>query len=89
MIALLHKISVFVSGEKEVRFNLEDRWFPRCLAVDTQGRVSPFRVTFVICSEVLFLEKKRHFVLLLAGTGSVLNNMECEVENSSQIFNII
>ena len=75
-IALLHRISVLVSGEKEEKFSLEESWLPRCLAVVTQGKVSPFSVTFMTCSEDLFLEKNKHLVLLFAGTGSVLNSME-------------
>ena len=51
--------------------------------------MSPFKVTFLICSEVLFLKKNKHLVLLFAGTGSVLNSMECVDEKSSQMFNMI
>ena len=35
-----------------------------------------------------FWKKNRHFVLLLAGRESVLKSMECEEENSSQMFSI-
>ena len=37
----------------------------------------------------LFLEKNKHLVLLLAGTGSVLKSMECEDEKSSHMFSMI
>ena len=75
-IALLHKMSVLVYGEKEEKFSLEERWLPKCLAVATQGSVFPFSFTFMTCSEDLFLEKNKHLVLLLAGTESVLNSIE-------------
>ena len=89
IIALLHNKSVLDSKEKKPVFNLVDRWLPRCLEVLTQGSKSPFSVIFSTWPETLSLEKNRHFVLLFAGTGSVLNSIEWEVANSSQIFNII
>ena len=77
--------SVFISGEENDKFSFEDKRLPRCFALHTQGSVLPFRDTGCIFSEDLVLEKNIHFVLLLAGTGSVLNSMECELEKSWQI----
>ena len=80
---LLHRMSVFVSEEDEAMLILE-----RCLAVETHGSISPFRVTFLIRSELLFLEKNKHLTLLLACKGSVLKSMECEDEKFSQMFSM-
>ena len=73
--APLQRMSVLVSGEKKERFSLAESWLPRCLAVATQGKASPFKLKCFIWPEVLLLEKNRHLVLPFAGTGSVLKSL--------------
>ena len=64
-IALLLNRTELVSGQKRERFSFEDRRSPTCLALVTQGSLSPFSNKFSTSSADLFLEKKRHLDLLL------------------------